>query len=96
VPNVELLDEQRRISHAVGDLLVGRWDHTQPGHWSPHITCAYALTPDQIGAALAIATTHLPITGFLTSGGVEDGTTGENWPIQTHAGMSSTAGLRRT
>jgi len=81
VPNIELLDEQRRISAAVRDLAVGRWDYTQPGEWSPHITCAYALAPDQAGDALAIATRYLPLAGFLTTGGVEDGTTGENWPI---------------
>jgi hypothetical protein len=81
VPNIELLDEQRRVSAAVGDLAVGRWDYTQPGEWSPHIACAYALTPGQAGDAVAIATRHLPLAGFLTTGGVEDGTTGENWPI---------------
>jgi 2'-5' RNA ligase superfamily len=83
VPNVELLHEQQRVSVSTGDLAVGRWEHTQPGKWSPHITCAYALTPDQAGAALAIAIRHLPPAGYLTTGGVEDGTTGENWPIPT-------------
>ncbi len=81
VPNIELLNEQRRVSAAAGDLAVGRWDHTEPGEWSPHMTCAYGLTADQVGDALAIATRHLPLAGQFTTGGVEDGTTGENWPI---------------
>jgi hypothetical protein len=81
VPNFELLHEQRRVSASAGKLAVGRWDHTAPGQWSPHMTCAYALAPEQVGEALAIATRHLPLAGYLTTGGVEDGTTGENWPI---------------
>ena len=81
VPNVELLHEHQRVSDSAGDLAVGRWEYTERGEWSPHMTCAYALAPDQVGEAMAIATRHLPLAGYLTTGGVEDGTTGENWPL---------------
>jgi hypothetical protein len=80
VPNTELLDEQKRVSNALHELATGRWPHTQPGIWMPHITCAYGITPDQVDAAVTIALKYLPLNGFLTTGGVEDGTTGEQWP----------------
>ena len=50
------------------------------GVWMPHMTCAYGIAPDQAAAALAIALEYLPLNGCLTTGGVEDGTTGANWP----------------
>ena len=80
VPNSELLAEQRRVSNALADVPVGRWPHTVPGSWSPHMTCAYGIEPHQAEAAMAIVLRHLPLSGHLTTGGVEDGTTGENWP----------------
>lgn len=46
----------------------------------PHMTCAYGIAPDQAAAALAIALDYLPLSGYLTTGGVEDETTGANWP----------------
>jgi hypothetical protein len=55
------------------------------------MTCAYGLTAEQIGQALAIATSHLPIGGHLTSGGVEDGTTGESWPLPGPTGRTDEA-----
>jgi hypothetical protein len=80
VPNIELLVEQQRVSTALNGLAAGRWAHTAPGLWMPHMTCAYNLAPDQAATALAIALEHLPLNGYLTTGGVEDGTTGANWP----------------
>ena len=80
VPSLELLEEQQRVSTALGALATGRWAHTEPGVWMPHMTCAYGIAPDQAAAALAIALEYLPLNGYLTTGGVEDGTTGANWP----------------
>jgi len=80
VPSVELLAEQQRISTAIDDIAIGRWPFTWPGAWSPHMTCAYGLTGPQIDDALAIAFKYLPLVGHLSSGGIEDGSTGENWP----------------
>ena len=80
VPSLELLGEQQRVSAALGGLATGRWAHTAPGVWTPHMTCAYGIAPDQATTALAIALEHLPLNGYLTTGGIEDGTTGANWP----------------
>jgi hypothetical protein len=80
VPSTELLVEHQRVSTALGELAVGRWAHTEPSLWTPHITCAYGIAPDQIAAATAIVLEFLPLHGYLTGGGIEDGTTGENWP----------------
>ena len=83
VPSYELLLEQQRVSSAIdglGGLMVGRSAHTKPGVWAPHMTCAYGIAFHQVAAALEIALGYLPITGYLTRGGIEDGATGENWP----------------
>jgi hypothetical protein len=37
-------------------------------------------TPEQLTEALPIVLRRLPIEGAFDRGGVEDGTTGENWP----------------
>jgi hypothetical protein len=81
VANHELLAEHDRVSNILGELPVGRWPHTKPGVWMPHMTCAYNLASDQVAQAVSIALRYLPLSGSLTTGGVEDGTTGENWPI---------------
>jgi hypothetical protein len=80
VPNMELLIEQDRVSTALEGIAIGRWAHTHPGVWMPHMTCAYGISADKVETVVSIALKHLPIRGYLTTGGVEDGTTGENWP----------------
>jgi hypothetical protein len=82
VASAALLDEQIRVSTALEGLATGRWPHTQPGVWMPHMTCAYGITADQVDSAVTIALKYLPLTGYLTIGGVEDGTTGEQWPSE--------------
>jgi hypothetical protein len=74
-----LLEEQRRIHDLTRPMTVGPWPHFAPGTWTPHITMAWSLVPDQVGPALSIVLPHLPLEGRLDSGGVEDGTTGEHW-----------------
>jgi hypothetical protein len=39
------------------------------------------LSPDEVAAALPLVLNHLPINGWFNHGGIEDGTTGENWPL---------------
>lgn len=80
VPSHALLNEQRRIHHAVGTLLVGPWPHFEPGTWTPHVTMGWDLTSEQQARALPMVLDRLPIEGWLDHGGVEDGTTGQSWP----------------
>lgn len=79
VANQQLLDEQRRVHHAIRPFAVGPWRHFEPGTWTPHITTAWALTPQQLAKALPIVLDRLPMEGWFDRGGVEDGSTGENW-----------------
>jgi 2'-5' RNA ligase len=71
--------EQRRVHDLVEPMAFGAWPHFAPGTWTPHITTARSLTPDQVGPAMSVVLPHLPIEGRLDSGGVEDGTTGQHW-----------------
>ncbi len=80
VVHQELLDEQRRVYKAVEPLTVDPWPYFVPGRWTPHVTCGMDCPPEQMSAALSVLLEHLPIEGTLDRGGVEDGTTGENWP----------------
>ena len=84
------LDEQRRVHGSVEALVADPWPYFRPGCWTPHITCAMDCRPEQMSEALSVLLDHLPIEGSLDHGGVEDGTTGENWP--SHGGHR---GLRR-
>ena len=79
VPNSELLDEQRRVHEALRPLAIEPWPHFEPGGWTPHITTGWALTDGQIAKALPTVLDCLPIEGWLDTGGIEDGTTGERW-----------------
>ncbi|MGD0986145.1 MAG: 2'-5' RNA ligase family protein [Acidimicrobiales bacterium] len=85
VANHALLDEQRRVCEAVRLLAVDPWPHFEPGEWTPHITLGWELTNRQLAQALPIVLGNLPIEGWLDHGGVEDGTTGENWTFPHRA-----------
>ena len=74
-----LLDEQLRVHQAVRMLAVDPWPYFEPGTWTPHITTGWALTTQQSAEALPLVLDCLPIEGWLESGGVEDGSTGEYW-----------------
>ena len=80
VANDALLAEQRRVHAAVAALATDPWPRFAAGTWTPHITMARDLQPDQIARALPVLLDRLPIEGWLDHGGVEDGTSGENWP----------------
>lgn len=85
VPNVALLEEQHRVHDLVAPMARGLWDHFAPGAWSPHLTNAYDLSDAQVARALPVVLDHLPIEGWLTQGGVEDGDSGERWPAGARA-----------
>ena len=56
VPSVELLDLHARMHAAVGP---GSFDNVAIGHWTPHVTLARRLTPDEAGAATRLLCPHL-------------------------------------
>jgi hypothetical protein len=78
-----LLDEHRRVFEAVRPVAQGLRDHVEPGTWTPHLTIGWALSDRDLAQALPLVLARLPIRGWLAHGGVEDGTTGENWPSST-------------
>lgn len=51
VPSTELLDLHARMHEAVGEHSL---DHLDPGRWTPHVTLARRLTPEQAGAAVRL------------------------------------------
>lgn len=79
-PTRNLLDEQARVYRATAAHAKNPWPHYSPDAWLPHLTLARSLAPSEFAIALPIVLAHLPIRGWLPSGGVEDGTTGERWP----------------
>lgn len=81
VGNEPLLAEQRRVHAAAAAYTVEPWPHFDRDQWTPHITLAMRLSPEEVAAALPLVLDHLPITGWFDHGGIEDGTSGESWPI---------------
>lgn len=80
VVTAELLAEQRRVHSAVAPHADQPWPYFEPGAWTPHITLAWSLTAHELAVAIPLALAHLPITSTFERGGIEDGTTGDNWP----------------
>jgi 2'-5' RNA ligase len=80
VANEQLLTEQRRVHSAVASLALRPWPYFEFNGWVPHITLSMEITSDELATAIPLVLEHLPITGTFDRGGVEDGTTGENWP----------------
>jgi hypothetical protein len=85
VANEALLAEQRRVHNAAEPFAVKPWPYFRPGTWTPHITTGWALSDEQLAAALPVLLTALPIHGCFDHGGVEDGTTAEHWPAATES-----------
>lgn len=79
-PTAELLAEQARVHRLVAPLVRYPWPYTEPGAWTPHLTCAFDLSPDELATAWPLALAALPLAGRFERGGVEDGSTGERWP----------------
>jgi hypothetical protein len=80
VANRFLLDEQRRVYAATTHLAVQPWPYFEPDGWVPHITVSWTLSSAELAAAIPLILERLPISGTFDHGGVEDGTSGENWP----------------
>ncbi len=80
VANQALLGEQRRVHLAVVPLALEPWPYFEFDAWVPHITLSMGMTSDQLATAIPLVMDRLPLMGTFDHGGVEDGTTGENWP----------------
>jgi hypothetical protein len=80
VPTSELLEEHRIVHGLVAGVTRDPCAYYAPGAWTPHVTISYGLSDEQLTRALPVALDRLPIEGWLTSGGVEDGRSGERWP----------------
>ena len=83
VAHQQLLSEQQRVHRAVSHLAIEPWPYFEMDLWVPHITLAWSLSPTELAAAIPLVLDKLPIAGTFDHGGVEDGTTGENWPAPT-------------
>ena len=81
VMNDHLTNEHRRVRQRVSSLVEGHWPYVAPGAWTPHITVAVGLSRDQVARGLDVALDELPIKGLLDAAGIEDGSTGESWPL---------------
>jgi len=80
VANQALLSEQRRVHRALAPMAVQPWPYFEFDAWVPHITLSMGMTPDELATAIPLVMDRLPILGTFDHGGVDDGTTGENWP----------------
>lgn len=80
VANQPLLSEQRRVHRAIAPMAVRPWPYFEADAWTPHITLSWSLTPTELATAIPLVLERLPISGTFDHGGVEDGTTGDNWP----------------
>lgn len=85
-PIRDLLVEQARVHRAAAPHADNPWAHYAPDAWLPHLTLARSLTPENLAVALPIVLARLPMRGSLTSGGIEDPTTGERWHATTGDG----------
>jgi len=83
VPSVDLLHRHRRVSDAAGQWVKGGHASYGPDRWSPHVTLASKVPTGLLGAAVEMCASRLPIVAALTSGGIEDGTTGEAWVVSS-------------
>lgn len=86
VANAALLAEHRRVAEAAAPFVSGRWPYFEPDGWAAHLTLAYGLTDDHVARAVRTVAAHLPMVGWLTEAGIEDGTTGDAWPLTAGTG----------
>ena len=79
VPDQRLLTAQLHAYEACAGAEV--WRFYEPGRWNPHITLGYGYTPTQIGRAAELVLPLLPLTLTGWTAWLEDGSTGESWPL---------------
>lgn len=88
VPSVELLTLQERV-FAMMRPCPGSTSHTAPGTWTPHVTLARRLLPDQVGGAVRVLERIRDRTG---SGDVVrrwDGTAHTAWAVGSSTDRAS-------
>ncbi|WP_238421572.1 2'-5' RNA ligase family protein [Gordonia sp. 'Campus'] len=71
VPTTELLSIHTQVDRLAAEFL-GRdsspaFAHTQPGRWTPHVTLARRLDPDQLAHALGILDLRAEIAGSFVA-----------------------------
>ena len=74
----------RRAAAKTGPFEMSPWTlgRISTRKWTPHLTCAWSRsTPSICTPRSPIVLVRLPLRGWLDRGGVEDGTTGEQWPV---------------
>ncbi len=95
-PTRDLLAEHARVHRAAAPHGDNLWSHYAPDAWLPHLTLARSLTPENLAVALPIVLARLPVRGYLTSGGIEDPTTGERWHATTASSPTPPMGEAET
>jgi hypothetical protein len=67
LPSPEILDVHAHVYRSCVPLMApGPMSHTEPGHWTPHVTLARRISPAKVTAALRIAGRPAEITGKIT------------------------------
>lgn len=67
LPSPELLDVHAHVYRSCLPLMrPGPMPHTEPGHWTPHVTLARRISPAKLAMALRIAGRPREITGKIT------------------------------
>lgn len=85
VVNAALLAEQQRVHRVLHAIAHEPWPFFEADGWVPHITLCPRLSTEELARAIPLITKRLPIEGSFDRGGVEDGTSGENWPAPNGA-----------
>ena len=81
VPTAQLLATHAAV-HAALDEMPGRPDTTQPGLWTPHVTLARRLGPDELSAALAaLAERPRELVGAIRGGRRWDSDSRTTWDV---------------
>lgn len=83
VPTQGLLRLQSDIFEqlSLSGAMTRSWLATRPDSWSPHVTVAYGVAAVDLGAAVQALTPVLPMTLGVDGLWIEDGATGEAWPV---------------
>ena len=54
LPTAELLELQARIAAALSGAGIAQRPHLEPGRWTPHVTLARRMRPEQLGDAVGL------------------------------------------
>ncbi|TFV60715.1 2'-5' RNA ligase family protein [Mycobacterium sp. PS03-16] len=82
VPSAELLDLHAEVHRVTRPHMpAGPLPHSDPGQWTPHVTLARRVPPDQIATAIALPKFARTIHGRITGLRHWDGNKREEHPI---------------